>query len=132
MNIGYANPNPVFQPAMRLVAAITNSNPAIVTTTFNHNYLSGAWVRLYVPRACGMWQADKLYGQISVTGPTTFTVDIDTTAFDPFIAPPVQPPPPPPIIPLPNPHINTCALVIPIGENNDNLDSAVNNVLPTP
>jgi hypothetical protein len=129
MNIGYANPSPTFQPAMRLIANITNADPAVVTTTFDHNYVSGAYVRLYVPVACGMLQADKMIGQISVTGPTTFSIDIDTTAFDLFIAPPVQPPPPPPIIPLPFPHANTCALVVPVGEASDRLDSSVGNVL---
>lgn len=130
MNIGYANPSPTFQPAMRLIANITNANHASITTTFDHNYLSGSFVRLYIPQACGMFQADKLVGQVSVTGATTFTVDIDTTDFDPFIAPPVQPPPPPPIIPLPYPHVNTCALVVPVGELSDRLDSSVMNVLP--
>jgi hypothetical protein len=115
----YAQQFPVFQPAMRIIAAITNSNPAQVTTTFAHQYNSGCIVRLDIPFADGMQQANQLTGTITVTGSTTFTIPLDTTQFDAF-AIPVSPPP----------WVNTCAMVVPIGEDNANLNSAVQNVLP--
>lgn len=111
--------NPVFKPAMRLIAAITNSNPMLVTTTFAHGYVSGTIVRLDIPPADGMQQADQSTGAILVTSPTTFTMEIDSTHYDVF-AIPVSPPP----------FVNTCAQVVPIGEINQILTAAVRNVLP--
>lgn len=119
MSTCYANPDPTFQPSMRLISAITNGNPAVVTTTFGHDFVSGTLVRLYIPVIDGMFQASNLVGTITVTGPTTFTIDIDTTSFDVFAIPVA-----------PSPHDNTCALVVPIGEVNDILSAATQNVLP--
>ncbi len=120
MSTCYAIENPVFQPAMRIIAAITNSNPAIVTTTFAHNYLTGEKVRILVPPADGMIQINGLFGTITVTGDTTFSIDINTLPFDVFAIP---------VDPLPQ--VNTCAMVVPIGEVNSMLRGAVQNVLPT-
>jgi hypothetical protein len=78
---------PVYQPAMRIISSVTNANPAVVTTTFNHQYSSGLIVRLNIPSGYGMQQANQLYGPIIVTGDTTFTIDIDTSFFDPLIIP---------------------------------------------
>lgn len=76
---------PVFQKAMRIITAITNAFPASVTTSFNHNYITGMIVRLNIPMGYGMQQANQLYGPIIVTGNTTFTIDIDTISMDPFV-----------------------------------------------
>lgn len=76
---------PVYQPAMRIISSVTNANPAVVTTTFNHQYQSGLIVRLNIAPGYGMQQANQLYGPIIVTGDTTFTIDIDTTNFEPLI-----------------------------------------------
>lgn len=111
--------NPVFKPAMRLIASITNSNPMIVTTTFEHGYISGTIVRLDIPPADGMQQADQLTSPILVTSSTTFTMAIDSTNFDSFAIPSSPPP-----------FVNTCAQVVPIGEINSILTAAVQNVLP--
>lgn len=119
INECYANPNPTFQPAMRLIAAITNSNPATVTTTFDHNYITGTIVRLDITHACGMQQANQFFGPIQVTGLTTFTIPLNTTDFDPFVIPV-----------SPNPHINRCSQVVPIGEVNSILAASTQNVLP--
>jgi hypothetical protein len=113
----YANPSPIFQPAMRLITAITQANPAQITTSFAHNYKNGMIVRIDVPPADGMQQIDGMTGTIMVTGPTTFIIDIDTTSFDVFS------------IPVTNE--NTCAQVVPIGEVNETLLAATVNVLPS-
>ena len=78
---------PTFQPAMRIISKITNANPAEVTTTFDHQYLTGTIVRLHIPPGYGIVQANGLYAPIIVTGNTTFTIDIDTTFFDPYTTP---------------------------------------------
>lgn len=119
MSTCYANPNPIFQPAIRLIASITNSFPAIVVTTFANQYETGLIVSLNLPPAVGMQQANGLTGTITVIDEVTFSIDIDTTSFDVFS------------IPMsPGPFDNTCAQVVPIGEVNEQLDQAVRNILP--
>lgn len=109
---------PVYQPAMRIIASITTANPATVTTTFAHQYLTGTICRLHIPLGFGMYQANNLYAPITVTGTTTFTIDIDTTQFQPFAAP------------VTFPLDAQSAVVVPIGELNNQLTAAVQNVLP--
>ena len=109
---------PVFQPVMRVVTAITNAFPALVTTSFAHNYVTGTVVRLIVPPGFGMTQANQLYAPIIVTSSTQFTIAIDTTQFTPFTTPDVYP------------QTSQYAQCIPFGENNDILTAAYQNVLP--
>jgi len=117
MSTCYADPNPRFKPAMRLILSITRSNPATVTTTFDHGYEDGIIVRFNIPDATGMMQLDKRKGTITVTGSDTFTVDINTTNFDEFAIPA-----------SPSWHENTCAMVVPIGQSSNMLSSAVQDV----
>lgn len=114
----YANPNPIFQPVMRLIASITNASMALVTTTFEHQYQTGLIVRLDIPVACGMQEANGMTGNIIVVSPTMFTISIDTTLFTPFSIPIVV-----------SPHVDICAQVIPIGEINELLTQATQNIL---
>lgn len=115
----YANPSPTFQPAMRLIAAISQANPCIVTTTFNHQYITGTIVRLLIPIGMGMRQLNEQDGAITVTGPTTFSFPADTTLLSPFVIP-MDPPP----------WQNICAQVVPVGEINETLLASTINVLP--
>jgi len=109
--------NPTYKPAMRVINNITNMLNAEVTTTFNHGYLTGTVARLHIPLGYGIVQADSLYGVITVTGNTTFTIDIDTSKFDIYITPTT--------FPLNYQYPN----VVPIGEINSMLTAAVQNVL---
>lgn len=77
---------PTFQRAMRVISSITNANPAVITTTTNHQYITGMIVRLNIPKGFGMQQANQLYAPITVTGNTTFSIDIDTTQMDKFLS----------------------------------------------
>jgi hypothetical protein len=106
--------HPIFQPAMRIIAAITNANPASVTTTFAHQYITLTIVRLDIPIGFGMTQANQLFGTIIVTSPTTFTINIDTTQFDVFVVPAGT---------------EQYAQVVPIGEDSSTLKAATLNVL---
>ena len=110
----YANPNPIFQPAARLIESITNANPAVVTTTFAHQYQTGTIVRLDIPPADGMQQANQLTGTITVLSPTTFAIDIDTTHFAPFAIPSA-----------PARITYVCAFVVPIGVTQTSINQAV-------
>ncbi len=111
--------SPVFQPAIRIISAITQSNPAIVTTTINNLYITGTIVRLDVPQNAGMQQINQQFGPITVLTPTTFAIDIDSTLYDPFVQPTGAPPP-----------AYQVAMSVPIGEINSILTAAVRNVLP--
>lgn len=113
----FAIQNPVYQPAMRLISAISNAFPAVVTTTFDHNYITGIIVRLDIPPANGMLPLDGQIFPITVTSTTTFTIPVDTTNLGPFT------------IPMVTYHINTAAQVVPVGEINSTLDAATVNVL---
>lgn len=116
----FANPRPTYQPSMRVIANITNAFPATVTTTFAHQYITGTIVRLDIPVSAGMVQANQQFGPITVTGSTTFTIPIDTTEYDTFTLPTTFPP------------AYQDAQSVPIGEDNDMLTAAVQNVLPYP
>jgi hypothetical protein len=113
-----AFPNPIYQPAMRIISAITNANPALVTTSFNHLYLTGSIVRLDIPLGFGMQQANQKFGPITVVSPTTFTIDIDTTLFDTFS------------VATTFPNNEQYAQAVPFAEINSLLTSAVQNTLP--
>jgi len=114
----YAHMHPVFGPAMRIITAVTNSAFAQVTTSFAHGYPNGTVVRFDIPPALGMIQLDQLTSSIVVTSPTTFTTNIDTTQFAPFVIP----------VGLSS-KINICGLSVPIGSNNDTLAPAEINLL---
>lgn len=113
-----AQTNPIYQPAMRIIAAITNAFPAQVTTTFNHNYSNNLIVRINIPLGFGMQNVNQLQGTITVDSPTTFLISIDTTHFQPFT------------IPNNYPYSYQSATVVPVGEDNSILTQATRNVLP--
>ncbi len=113
--------NPTFQPAMRVIASITQANPAVVTTTFDHNYQTGEVVRIVIARGNGMQQIDKIKRNITVTGNTTFTFPIDSRTFDTYVVPPTQPG-----------QFFTQSQVLPVGEVNNSVRLAPRNVLRTP
>jgi len=116
---GYAESNPTYAPALRLITAITNATNAQVTTSFAHGYLSGLIVRILVPDLrFGMIQADKKVGTITVIDDTNFTIDIDSNNFDTFIIPSPE-----------EPGTNRFPEVIPIGEINSLLTQATRNIL---
>lgn len=109
--------SPTFQPAMRVITAITRANPGAVTTNIAHDYGSGEYVRFFFPEPIfGMNQINGKTGRITVTGSTTFTVDIDTTQFDAFSVPGSN---------------RQWPQVIPTGEVNSELQFATKNVLPS-
>jgi hypothetical protein len=117
---------------MRLILSITNSYPAIITTTCristlggalvavaeDHDYSTGLIIRLRIPKACGMQDLDKYQGEITVVTANSFSIDIDTSAFEPFSIP---------VAPIPA-WADVCAQVVPIGEDNEILTQAIHNV----
>lgn len=114
----YAYANPVYGPAMRIIASISNAQLPTVTTTFAHGYVDGTVVRFDIPTALGMQQINQMTSPIVVTGLTAFTININTSQFEPFAIPVGT-----------APQVNICGLVLPIGEINDTLKASVVNQL---
>lgn len=73
-----------FVPNRQTVSAITNANPAVVTTTQNHGYQNGLYVRFFFPGNYGMVQVANNVYLITVLSPTTFSINVDSTNFDVF------------------------------------------------
>jgi len=113
----YSNPMPTYQPAMRVISAITNSFPVTITTTINHQYKNGLIIRIDIPNGLGMEQLNQQFGPITVTGNTTFTLPLDTTNFTPFSVPIVS-----------NGYQD--AQSVPIGEISSIIYGATQNMLP--
>lgn len=106
--------SPLYIPALRVISAITQATTASVTTSFAHGYISGTIVRLIIPITFGMVQANQLFGPITVTGNTTFTLPINTSGFDAFA------------IPMGNKQEAQC---VPFAEINSILTAAMRNAL---
>ncbi len=96
---------PVFQNAMRIITNITNANPAVITTSFAHQYETGLIVRLILPPGYGMYQANQALSDITVIDSVTFSMNLDTLQAQ-------------------------YAQVIPVGEVNSTVYLAYKNVLP--
>jgi hypothetical protein len=109
---------PVFQRAMRIIQNITQGYPAIVTTTFAHQYITGMIARVNIAPGYGMQQINQLYSDITVIDTTTFSINIDTTHFEPFSTPTAYL------------QARQYCQVTPVGEINSILTAATKNVLP--
>lgn len=106
-----------FIPNRQLISDITRANPGVVTTTQNHGYLSGLFVRFFFPLNVGMNQLKDKVVEITVIDDTNFSFGIDTTNFDVY-APSDS---------------SQLAQVIPVGEVADSLSQAVinnDNIMP--
>ena len=112
-----AQQSPIFYPGMRVVTVITKAFPASITTSFAHGYSSGLVVRLVIPLGFGMQQANDLFGSITVTASTTFTIDVDTRYFDTFV------------VPVTPPASLQYAQAVPVGEINSTVYQATVNTL---
>lgn len=119
------NQNPTFQPAMRVIVSITNTDPVIITTMYEHQYHDGLIVRIDIPSDDGMQELNQKTGTVTVIDANSFSLPINTIFFEPFVIPedPDNPGTPPP-------QAQICAMVVPIGEDNTILNQATRNVLP--
>lgn len=81
---------PLYYPQRATITNITAANPMVVTTSTNHGYTVGQQVRIRVPSALGMVQANNLQGVITAVTSTTFTIgSIDSSSFTAFSWPAV-------------------------------------------
>lgn len=83
------NPNFPWTPDTAFISSITQANPATVTTSNPHGYSSGYTVRVFFPfpygLSFGMYQINGQTGVINVLSPTTFSISINSTNFNPFV-----------------------------------------------
>lgn len=79
----------LFTPRQNFITAITAANPMVATCSFAHTFSIGEIVRLRVPAAWGMVEANGLRAQITAINLTTNTVtlDVNSTAFTAFAFP---------------------------------------------
>jgi len=82
-------------PGTLLITAISQSFPMQVTFTNadTNTYREGQLIRLFIPQAFGMQQANGLVGQIILVDNVSFIfyLDIDSTYFDIFSVPTTLP-----------------------------------------
>lgn len=80
-------------PSSLIITAITRASPMVVTvsigntTTEANTYIVGMAIRLFVPVTYGMRQANNLVGTITVINGSNFTLNLDSSQFDPFVVP---------------------------------------------
>lgn len=79
--------NPRYYPRRRFITKITQAASAVVTTSIPHGYTAGQAVRILCPSAFGMTQIDGLLGTITAVTASTFTLNIDSSAFTAFAFP---------------------------------------------
>lgn len=120
---------PYYYPRAATITGITAANPMVVTTSTNHGYTAGQAVRLRVPAALGMVQANNIQGVITAVTSTTFTIGaLDSSAFTAFAWPATTSVPftPATVTPIGSGPIATTFL--PTTQYNfDTLDDAANN-----
>jgi hypothetical protein len=91
-------PNAYLKPVILIpssleIIAISQALPMVITvqvqtpTTEANTYIVGMAVRLFIPKTYGMFQANNLVGTITDISGNDFTLDIDSSQFDPFVIP---------------------------------------------
>ena len=121
--------DPNFHPAMRIISGITNTNPVVITTSFDHDYQTGLIVRIKISRGSGMQQINMMKGPITVLSPTTFSMPINAELFDVFVFP-VDVTRSALSVPATTPQKQyTPSQVVPVGQINSSLTLATRNVL---
>jgi len=84
-------PGTIMVPSQLLVTTITRAYPMVVTVDVSNpvamfnNYIVGMAVRLTVPVAYGMFQADGLVGTIIEISNFDFSLNLDSRSFDAFV-----------------------------------------------
>jgi hypothetical protein len=76
-----------FLPMIRQIRSISNSNPAVVTTSTDHGYVSGLSVRIFVPYNPVMENIQNRIFQITPLTANSFSIAFDSTLLSPFLAP---------------------------------------------
>ncbi len=76
-----------YQPSKVYVQGISQAAAAVVTTTFDHTYAVNEVVTMHVPEFWGMTEMDGLQGRITAVTANTYTINVNSAAFTPFVFP---------------------------------------------
>lgn len=88
-----------YQPRVFDIAAIVLGTTTLVTTTVNHNYVVGQYVRLLIPSTYGSVQLNEQPGFVtSIPAANEVVIDINSTNANAFIPSPSYGPTPPQIV----------------------------------
>lgn len=101
--------SPTFVPYSSVISAITNTNPAIVTTTSVHGLLDGSYVTFFIPYNTMPFLNGQTY-LATIIDNLNFSIPVDTTNANPFTLSATQ-----------------SAQVIPSGETALTLQNAIHN-----
>lgn len=85
-------PGTVTIPSALLLISATRANPMVITVSIGNSaqafsFIPGMAVKLVVPRAYGMIQADGLVGIIQAVNGLDLTLNINSSGFDEFVIP---------------------------------------------
>lgn len=72
---------------VQTILSVTNSNPCIVTTVNDHDYVAGMMVRFLIPTQFGMTELNEVNCQVISLTPDTLTLNLDSTHFSVFSYP---------------------------------------------
>lgn len=74
-----------FYPGFQFVTAVTQSFPAVMTFSEDHNFTPGEILSFRIPKNYGMYQLNNKHARVLSITSDTVTLDIETTNFDTFI-----------------------------------------------
>ena len=74
-----------FIPNLKYISNITQSKPAVVTFTEDHNFTLGEWISFRVPPPNGMIQLNNQKALIIALTHNTVTIAVDSLQFYAFI-----------------------------------------------
>lgn len=80
-NVQLVTAPPYYYPSMATIVNISQANPAVITTSISMGLTAGQVVRLRVPSAFGMTQANNIVGIVSSTSANQITLGGTTGAF---------------------------------------------------
>lgn len=73
-----------FLPNSNIVSNITRANPGVVSTSSDHGYLTGLFVRIVCPVSIGMNEVLNQTFRITVLTVNTFSIGVNTSKFTSF------------------------------------------------
>jgi hypothetical protein len=109
----YINSDSYFRPQRMFITSISQADPAVITTSIDHNYMTGLLVQFFLPKDSHMQELNGKSYYITVTGDDTFTIPVDSTNYDAYVDP-ADP--------------NICGQAVPTGEINSSVLQAVRNI----
>lgn len=72
---------------VQTIVSVTQSNPMVVTTLNDHDYVAGMMVTFLIPNQFGMVELNTVNAQVISLTSNTLTINLDSTRFLPFAYP---------------------------------------------